>query len=169
MDKHKHEIIKLFSLDKVEFKISSEAAHLSGLLNDCLEDFNDENIDVNVKSESLMKVIEYLEHYKTNRQTEITKPIPIEKDFKDIVEDWDYKFINNFDDDNLLQLIIASEYMRISHLHDLACAKTSCIMRKILKENGDNGPNLVAKRFDIEQNLDEEEMKKIEEEEFKSV
>ena len=168
MDRNKFRILKLNSSDKIEFKLTSDAAYLSGLIKDCLEDFNDEVIDVNVKSDTLMKIIDYLEHYKINLRKDIIKPIPIEKDLKDIVDEWDYKFINNLDDENLLQLVIAAEYMRINPLHDLACAKVSLIIRKILKENGDNGPSMVAQRFMIDGNLDDEEMKRIEEEEFQN-
>jgi len=168
-DRNTFRPIKLISSDNIEFNTSSDATCLSGLLTDILEDFSDDIYNLNVKSEILMRVVNYLEHYKVNKRNDINKPFPIEKDLIDMVEDWDYQFISNFDDESLLQIIIAAEYMRINPLHDLACAKVADIMRKILRENGDDGPLIIAQRFGIDQNLDDEEMKKIEEEELSGI
>ena len=67
--------------------------------------------------------MEFLQYHNFQHPSEIRKPIP-SSNITDCVEDpWDAEYINRFDNDTLLSLINAANYMDVKGLLDLCCAK----------------------------------------------
>lgn len=69
----------------------------------------------NVKSSPLKKIIEFSEHYKNNDPPEIEKPLS-KNSLKDLVDPWDEQFINLPNQEELLELLLAANYLDIKSL-----------------------------------------------------
>ena len=80
---------------------------------------------MDVKSETLKKIIEYLEHYKDSKPPEIEKPLR-SSIMSQVVYEWDANFID-VDQESLFELILGANYMDIKPLLDLACAKVASV------------------------------------------
>ena len=62
--------------------------------------------------------------------TTIEKPLPMNKDFQELIGEWYYDFITSFDGiDSLYELIKAADYMDVPPIHELACARIACLIR----------------------------------------
>eukprot|EP01083_Nonionella_stella_P079481 218135_1 len=75
---------------------------------------------------SLELVVGYLNHYENSEPKEVPKPIRSVEMSKN-VEEWDANFIDRIGEskDRLFRLILAANYMDISSLLNLACAKVA--------------------------------------------
>lgn len=132
------------------------------MINDLLENFSETELKLSeVDGDTLKQVIIYLDHYKSTEPQKIAKPIPSEKKLSDVTDKWDIDFLeNNKDLEEIKNLIIASEYMRISSLHELVCCHVGCIMKDL--DSADD----IVKYFGIIEDITEEEMKKMEEDDY---
>ena len=90
---------------------------------------------------------EYLVHYQDSEPRQIEKPLP--KDFKDCVDEWDYKFIGD-DNTQILAIIFAANFMDIKPLLELAAAKVATLIRGTTTES-------IRKDFEIKDFSKEEE------------
>ena len=103
----------------------------------------------------LKKVVEYLTYYKDKTPKDIPKPMP-SASLNEVIDEWDVNFINSIELDNVFDLINAANYMDISSLLDLSCAKIASLMKgKTAQE--------IRTMFNIECDLSEEELKEYEE------
>eukprot|EP00758_Cryptobia_borreli_P009300 Tbor_TRINITY_DN5467_c6_g1::TRINITY_DN5467_c6_g1_i5::g.24726::m.24726/K03094/SKP1, CBF3D; S-phase kinase-associated protein 1 len=79
----------------LEFEVSREAAMMSGLIRDLLEDHPDNSEAIipipNVSGKTLSHVLEYIEYHHTNRATPIEKPL--RNKIEDVVCAWDREFL----------------------------------------------------------------------------
>ena len=75
----------------------------------------------------MKKVVEYLEHYKDEEPKEIEKPLP-SANFKECVGEWDYNFMD-IPLDSIFEIILASNYLDIPPLLELASAKNASIIK----------------------------------------
>ena len=83
----------------------------------------------NISLPILKKVIEYCTHYKSSNPKEIKKPL-ISKDLKENgVEEWDLKFIEMEKVDDLIDLIVAANFLDIEGLINLGCAKIASMIK----------------------------------------
>lgn len=82
----------------------------------------------NVKSTPLRKIIEFSEHYKSNDPPEIEKPLS-KNSLKDLVDPWDEQFINLPNQEELLELLLAANYLDIKSLIELCCAKVATMIK----------------------------------------
>ena len=73
-----------------------------------------------------------------------------------MTDEWDVNFINGIDLDSVFDLINAANYMDISSLLDLSCAKIASLMK------GKSAAEIRA-MFNIECDLTEDELKEYEE------
>lgn len=108
-------------------------AKKSQLLKNMIED-NAVEEDIylpNVKSAPLKKIIEYCEHYKTSDPPEIEKPLP-KNTLKELVDPWDEQFINIATQEDLLELLLAANYLDIKSLIELCCAKVATMIKGII-------------------------------------
>lgn len=94
-------------------------------------DNSDKNEEIplpNIKLQTLRKVIEYCEHYKNTEPLEIKKPLP-SANLEDYVEEWDFKYIDIEKVEDLINLVVAANFLDIEGLINLSCAKIACHIR----------------------------------------
>ena len=141
--------IKVKSSDGKVIELSTKAASRSKLLSGMIEDYpEDSEFPLNkINGETLEKVKEYLSHYQDSEPRQIEKPL--QKDFKDCVNEWDYKFIGD-DNSQILALIFAANFMDIKPLLELAAAKVATLIRGTTTES-------IRKDFDIKDISQEED------------
>ena len=147
----------LVSSDNQKIEIDTESAQKSLLLKGLISDFNaQEPIQLpDIKYDILKKVVEYLTYYKDKTPKDIPKPMP-SSNLNEVIDEWDVSFINGIELDNVFDLINAANYMDISSLLDLSCAKIASLMKgKTAQE--------IRTMFNIECDLTEEELKEYEE------
>ena len=149
--------LTLTSADNQKIQIDSKSAERSHLLKGLIADYNQkEDIPLpDIKYDILKKVVEYLAHYKDKEPQQIPKPLP-SQDLKEVTDEWDVNFINGMELDSVFDLINAANYMDISSLLDLACAKIASLMK------GKSAAEIRA-MFNIECDLTEDELKEYEE------
>jgi S-phase kinase-associated protein 1 len=80
-----------------------------------------------VKSEILVKVIEFMKHHKEEPMTEIEKSLKT-SNMAEVVQDWYASFVN-VEQAVLFELILAANYMDIKPLLDLTCATVASLIK----------------------------------------
>ena len=119
---HDNEEIILISSESNPVEIKAKAAKRSNLIKEFIKDFPENNIPLNsINYKTLLKIKEYLEHYENSEPKEIRQPLP-KKDFKNIVDSWDYNFID-LQNETIFEIMLAANYMDIRPLLNLTCAK----------------------------------------------
>ena len=155
MDAEKN--ITLISSDGEKVVISSKAVQRSVLVKGIIEDYPD-NAEVplnNVKSNILLEIKEYLDHYENQEPKSIERPLP-SQNFQDCVDDWDFKYID-VEKDLIFELILGANYMDIKPLLELASAKVASIIKGKTTEE-------IRKTFGIQNDFTPEEEQQILEE-----
>ena len=121
MNQEKEEIT-LISSESTPVDINAKALGRSKFIKDFLKDFPEDSITLGtVNYKTLLKIKEYLEHYENSEPKEIRLPLP-KKNFKNIVDTWDYNFIN-LPNETIFEIMLAANFMDIKPLLDLTCAK----------------------------------------------
>ncbi len=147
------QIILKSSEDK-QFKISEKAAKRAKVFNDLLEDYGkNENIPLEINSETLESVIKYLEHYENQEPKNIEKPLK-SGDLTKVLDTWDYEFISKFSLEKSVDLVNAANYINLDSLLQLSLCR-------IASEMVDQPIEEVQKKFGIESDMTEEEKKEI--------
>ena len=148
--------VVLTSSDEQKFEIDIESAKQSELLKGLIDNSKpDQTISIiDVKSDTLKKIVEYLTHYKGVEPKSIPKPLP-SSNLSDSLDEWDINFINGIEPDNLYDLINGANYMTINSLIDLACAKIASLMKDKTVEE-------MRTMLNTECDLSEEELKQLE-------
>ncbi len=149
----------LVSSDNQKIELDTESAQKSHLLKGLMTDFNSQQQEPiqlpDIKYDILKKVVEYLTYYKDKTPKDIPKPMP-SANLSEVIDEWDVNFINSIELDNVFDLINAANYMDISSLLDLSCAKIASLMKgKSAQE--------IRTMFNIECDLTDEELKEYEE------
>ena len=148
----------LISSDGEKIETSAKAAMRSTLIKDSIQDCRDDIIEFtanNVKGNILKKIVEYLEHYKDTEPKEIERPLP-SQNFKECVDEFDFNF-TEIDLDMIFEIILASNYLDIKPLLELASAKVASILKgKTIEE--------IRRTFDITNEFTPEEEQQIIEE-----
>ena len=149
----------LVSSDNQKIELDVESAQKSHLLKGLMTDFNSQQQEPiqlpDIKYDILKKVVEYLTYYKDKTPKDIPKPMP-SANLSEVIDEWDVNFINSIELDNVFDLINAANYMDISSLLDLSCAKIASLMKgKSAQE--------IRTMFNIECDLTDEELKEYEE------
>ena len=149
--------ITLISSSGISFLIGKRECEMSGLLQNMME--NDKEATSffleNIKPQTLSKIVLYLKYRFVNPPSPIEKPLRSNK-MEDIVDGWDAFFID-VGDEELFDLILASNYMNIPSLIDLSCAKVATYMKGKSAEQ-------IRQRFNIENDLTDAEVNAIKEE-----
>ena len=147
-------LITLKSSEDKQFKISEKAAKRAKVFNDLLEDYGkNENIPLEINSETLESVIKYLEHYENQEPKNIEKPLK-SGDLTKVLDTWDYEFISKFSLEKSVDLVNAANYINLDSLLQLSLCR-------IASEMVDQPIEEVQKKFGIESDMTEEEKKEI--------
>ncbi len=142
--------VKLLCSDGEEVEIDIDVAEKSVLIKGLIDDTGtDDQIPLpNVKRPILEKVIDFCKHLKDHQAPEIEKPLK-STDMQSVVDPWYADYIN-LEQEVLFELIMASNYLDIKPLLELACAKVaSLIKNKSIEE--------IRKFFNIENDFSPEE------------
>ena len=150
----------------VEYVLSREAAKMSGLIKDLLEDQPEGEAVIpvpNVAARTLHYVLEYMEHHHNNRAAAIEKPLRTR--IEDVISDWDKQYlftdlVKNHDEkqhETLIDVIMAANFLNVKELLDLTCACVASMIRN-------KTPEQIRALFNIENDFTPEEESKIKEE-----
>ena len=111
----------------------------------------------NIELLILRKVIEYCDHYKNSEPKELTKPLTSKNLLDHGASEWDVKYIDIKNIDELVDLIVASSFLDIEGLTDLGCAHVASLIKgKSVQE--------IRDMFGIENDFTPEEEKQLIEE-----
>ena len=118
-------IIKIKTeIDGKIIELSVKAAERSEIFKGMLQDYPDspELTVKNVRGDDLLKIKEYLEHYKNEEPKEVDRPLK-SKDFKECVNEFDYQFVSKIGNyDELKNLILSANFLNIKPLINLLSA-----------------------------------------------
>ena len=150
-------MLTLVSSEGEKMQISVKAAQRSQMIKRIIDDFpNETEIPLNnVKSNILKKIKEYLDHYQDTDPKEIERPLA-SQNYQECVDPWDFEFIN-VDLDLIFEIILASNYMDIKPLLELASSKVASIIKG-------KTPEEIRKTFNIQKEFTPEEEQLIREE-----
>lgn len=123
--------LTLVSQDGNKFQISADFANLSEHVKNIIEDSSLEELIPmpRVDSKTWELIETYAEHHNFIPPNRIK--VPLESNvISDVVDDdWDAEFISNIDEDRLLDLIMASNYLHMESLFSLCCAMVACLFK----------------------------------------
>ena len=113
-----------------------------------LEDNDDQEIDeiplTMINTQTLNAVVEYCTHFKFEKtKTDIPFPITSNRPSEFIKDQWEAKFITQFNLDQVIQLLQAANFLNIPPLFELCCAT---IASEFKSRNFDE----VKKRFGLD-------------------
>jgi len=150
-----------------EYKVSREAAKMSGLIKDMLEDQSEGDQTIipvpNVTGKTLKYVVEYINYHHAARAEPIEKPLKGRID--DVICEWDKTFlftdlVKDHDEKQhelLIDVIMAANFLNVKDLLELTCA---CVASMIKGKT----PEQIRALFNIENDFTPEEEEKIREE-----
>ena len=148
-------LVKIKSKDGDEFLLEVKSLELSKVLKDLNNDFPDKEIPLKeVDTKTLKKIIEYLKHYTNEKPKEIPKPLS-SHDLKPLLPEFDYNFISSLTLQDCVDLVNAANYLDISGLCDLVCARLASEMLNCEVEEA-------REKFSIECDMTPEEVEEIE-------
>ena len=166
---------KLKSEDNQIFEIEVESLKLSKFLNNLIIDFPDEEDEIlisQVDGKNLKLIIDFLNHYQTQKVKNIPKPLP-SGDLKLYLDEWDYNYINPLSLEECIDLLNAAQTLDIEEIINLASAKIASEMligtvNEVLekfrikddqKEDKKEGEKEEDKKEDKKEDKEEEEKK----------
>ena len=116
--------IRIITKEGKELEITKKSAELSELLKQTINDFpNEDKFPLNeIDKKSAEKVKEYLTHFNGNAPPDIEKPLS-SNIMKNVTDEWSANFIDKMALDDIINLIVAANYMGINCLLDLCSAK----------------------------------------------
>ena len=121
---------KLKSREGEVFEIEETCLQMSKFLKDLINDYpdTDEAVMINqINTKELKLIIDYLKYYENKKPKEIPKPLP-SGDLKEVLDDWDYNFINNLTLEECIDLLNGAFFLDINELVNLASAKIASEM-----------------------------------------
>jgi S-phase kinase-associated protein 1 len=150
--------IKLVSHDQETIEVEKSVAIQSVLIKSMLEDAGeDEDIPVpNVSSAVLNKILEFCRHVRdTGPCPEIEKPLR-SANIHDVIEKWYADYID-VDQEMLMEIMMAANYLDIRSLLELSCAKLASKLKG-------KTPQQLREEFHLENDFTPEEEAKLMEE-----
>ena len=121
--------------DKIEMSVA--AAKLSTLLAEMLENNEDDTLIVplrDISTETLLKIVQYSEHYKDKEHIIGFKTSHIQnKPLTEILDEWNYDFLKDLKVKELKMILVASNFL--DHKILMQEAATTMIKRIIQHEN----------------------------------
>ena len=122
------ENITLISSENTKFICPINILSISNMINIMLDDENNDDIPLmNVNDKCMIKIIEFMKYYHTNKMKNIEKPLK-SSNLKDIIQEWYADFID-LEQDFLFSLVNAANYLDIQPLLNLGCAKIASLIK----------------------------------------
>ena len=132
--KKNEEIITVISSDGKRYQGTRLQFKLSKLIEIMkLQDEKEMEFPINVESNILSRIISYLEHHNGIAGRKILIPLRT-LDLSKLTDEWDYNFISDFTQDELVKLFDALNYMDIQDCLLLACARFASFIKGKSKE-----------------------------------
>lgn len=143
--------------DGVEILTDSKSAYGSNLHKTLIDEYGEEKTNKitipDIRGEVIINIVKYLEYLKDNPSIEIPRPLK-NYSLKEFISEWDFELLKKYDKKiyDLIELINAADYLDISPLLDIACAKAATMVKDYDSEK-------FIEIFQIEQDLTDEELK----------
>lgn len=139
-------------------EVDLEVAQQSVILKNMIEDTGkDGEIPLpNLKMDILKKIIEFCEHYREKKLPPMEKPLRT-SNLAEIVDEWYANFIDVEKMDDLIDVVVASNFQDIDPQIELSCAKLASLIKGKSAEE-------IRKKFGIENDFTPEEEAQIREE-----
>ena len=83
----------------------------------------------NIEMKIMKKVLEYCEHYKNINSSDLKKPLEGKDLLKNGASEWDVSFIDMKEVDDLIDLVVAANFLDIEGLLNLGCAKVATLIK----------------------------------------
>lgn len=117
--------------DGEKLSVDLDVVNKSTILKNMIEDTGkDGDIPIpNIQLPILKKIIEFCEHYKSSNPKEIRKPLVSNKLTENNVDEWDANFIEMEKVDDIIDLVIAANFLDIESLVALGCAKIATFIK----------------------------------------
>ncbi len=137
LDEHIEEFITIISNDNIEYKVNKKFLSISNFLNTALELENNKIINVNVNSNILSIILEYINHHQGTPGKIPEQPLR-SKNLKDLIDEQDANFINKIGGETenepekrkvLYELITACNYLDLKCLLYISCAKIASLIK----------------------------------------
>jgi len=149
------DMIELVSKEQRKFKVSKKAAIASTLVKTAIENDKDakEVTLVHIETAIVQKVVDYMNHHTTVPPRKIEKPLK-STNLRELVDDFDAKFVDTIDQETMFKLLLAANYMDIKSLLLLMCAKVASLMKG-------KTPDQIRKTFNIRSDYTPEEEEEV--------
>lgn len=128
--------LRLISNQEKYVDVDSQILKISHLIETIIDGFQEDDYQfieiplLNVSFQSLLKIVEFADHYYKNPFRPIPQPIPPEKSIVSILDPWYYSFVSQFQQNDLYDLLRSANYMDIEPLLNLICATLACLLRQ---------------------------------------
>ena len=140
-------LVKLKSKDGQIFEIEDKCLDRAKFFKNLKDIMNLSNeINVDVDSKSLKRIIEYLKHYLNEGPKVIQKSLP-SSDLKQVLNEWDYNYISPLSLEETIDLINTANYMGIEGLINLSSSRiasemTNCSIEEARQKFGIRPPDM---------------------------
>mmetsp|Transcript_70288 Transcript_70288/g.81930 ORF Transcript_70288/g.81930 Transcript_70288/m.81930 type:complete len:173 (+) Transcript_70288:48-566(+) len=126
--------IKIQCKDGVEFNANKRILNFCKVLSS-MPGFEDEHIKLELSGGIFQKVYEFCQHFNFDytRVKGIQKPIQT-SNFELITDEWCGKFFKSLSEDELGELMMASQYLQSQYLFDYACSFIACCFKDLTLE-----------------------------------
>ena len=130
----KGKTITLVSSDKKHFDIQYEHAIISNMISAALSGSNDTTLDLNIKSDVLNLIVQYMRHHKGDIVTYTYKRPIISSNMLEIIENDDFGVkLLDVDGEFLCDIVEGVSYLDIKPLQVLSCLKCATLIYEASK------------------------------------
>ena len=147
-------LITLINDDHDTFKVLENNINISVFVYNYINETDEEEPVLSIgkiKKNVMDDILKFCNYYVTDKMNEIPKPL-LEDDLGRVIQPFYCSFINKDNQDDIFQLILASNFLQIKPLLELGCAKIASLLKN--KE-----PDEIQKMFNISNNYTHDENK----------
>lgn len=111
------------------WSLTREQLYMSEVIEQALQgDPNCYTIEFNKPTWVLDKIVKFIEYHSEEPMMHIERPL-INFNFQSNVSSWDFNFLNDLNNSELVELIVESDYFIIKDLLSLCLCKLACIVK----------------------------------------
>ncbi|OMJ91746.1 hypothetical protein SteCoe_5647 [Stentor coeruleus] len=123
--------IILVSKEGTKFKTSSQISSISGLIHNVLQDYH-ENEDIPlpfITSSNLERILEFANHHNFALPSPPKRPVSSSNLRENIIDSWDADFVERLNEEELIELILSTNYLDMRCLMDLCLVRIACTFK----------------------------------------